>query len=1446
MASDRDFTETTWSSPSKKNREEPSKQALQALEMAEDAALEFDEKFTVRCTEREQTVPRFNGAELEIGSKPLRKRGYYTEYELKAVAILELVGEGDFATAENEPRTRLAKRCSDGHYAVKYIQEGLIDSDIGGTAAADAIFETKILMNLAPHPNICQIYGINGGGIDTFLASGQNRFFIITDCLSETLVDRLDLWREGKGYTDSEDTDEATIGGSRWNQRLEIALDIAAALVYLHDRMLVYNVRPDKVGFDTRYGQIKLSNFSQVRQDGMENHASSITKSDDIKTLAYTAPEVLCKAAATISSDVYGFGIMLWEMLSLQRPFEGYDRSMHFEEVIQLNFRPALDLKWPKAIRDIVGSCWHPHRRPTIKVTHESIEESLLFRDSEEELKQVFRTIKQNSPGGHNFANEPSSPTKSPPKTKGSLSAPKTPSKGKTPTTPKTPKRSLSKQGMPGLPESPAEQGSGGSVAPKTPKTRKSGAPNTAESKSPKTPRSKALNRTASSDGIPDYGQGSGRQGRSLTKVSPSAMRSRSVSITREDDTNKEVPSLFAKLDSESIHESLGGIEDEVSMFSKLNAEFGDGSDGTVPTSNSSNNSAGSAGSNGVGSKPSSGFEKWGLTSRKVDEGKSYPPTTPKAKAQPLPAVRKLSTSKISMTPKFGALLSQTTHRVFPKEAMSPKADSLSQTSHEVFSFGVFDDDPTSFFEKKATPARATSFNGYANSVKPFLAKDEVASLFSVESAVDGQSSKKRRNVSSVPNVFSVSDDSFAKWDALSSATQNKQAIATASEPASKPLTEELPDVSGKCNSRESRSISRDDEPTTKMKRSMSMGRRNASNLRRSKSIGRKASSGMSSEEDDDSPSTEESPKSKQVSASSTSQESRPSSRDGDQASKMKRSKSVGRRMPAEDDEGSPSAGASPKSKQVSASPSSREGRSLSRDGDDQASKMRRSKSLGRRKPTGDEDSPSAGDSPKSKQVSRASSSRETRPSSRDGDQASKMRRSKSVGRRMSVEDDADNPSAGEIPKRKQVSASSSSRESRPSSRDGDDQASKMRRSKSLGRRKPTGDEDSPSAGDSPKSKQVSASSSSRESRPSSRDGDQAGKMRRSRSVGRRMSVEDDATAESPKSKQVPASPSSRESRPSSRDGDDQVSKMRRSRSVGRRMSVEDDATAESPKSKQVPASPSSRESRPSSRDGDQVSKLRRSKSLGRKKSTGDEDNPSAGESPKSTSRESRTSSRDDDQSSKMRRSKSTGRRMSSDDDGGAHTEEPSRSRVSRTSSREDDQPSKMRRSKSTGRRMSSDDEGVVPAGEESKPSESKPSRESRSSSRDDPSAPMKQSKSTARSKSKGPSQKSKEDPSGPKTSGRGGTRTVIRMSSKELMEAGYDLANMPKSAGKSKGGRILVPGLDAKDMTGRVLGRRKGKKKPKDESKEAPNEEPVEEPFAANDFTPQAPEIES
>jgi hypothetical protein len=304
--------------------------------------------------------------------------------------------------------------------------------------------------------------------------------------------------------------------------------------------------------------------------------------------------------------------------------------------------------------------------------------------------------------------------------------------------------------------------------------------------------------------------------------------------------------------------------------------------------------------------------------------------------------------------------------------------------------------------------------------------------------------------------------------------------------------------------------------------------------------------------------------------------------------------------------------------------------------------------------------------------------------------------------------------------------------------------------------------------------------------------------------VGHRVPVDDEGSTPAGDA----AKEKTRESRPSSRDGDDQAGKMRRSRSTGRRMSTNDEGGANPEEA------PKPRQSRAPSRGSQSIS-MRRSKSVGRSAPTDDKNNPAAEGTSTSKSRESRSSARDDDQSSKMRRSKSTGRRVSADGEGGAN-----------------------------GRRKPVDGQDDVSAGEESKSSENKPSRESRSSSRDDPSGPTKRSKSTARSKSKGPSGRSKEDPSVPKSKG---TRTVVRMSTQDLIDAGYDPANLPsrpKSAGKSKGGkeRMLVsPGFDAKEMANRVLEKRKGKKKTKDELKEVPKEEsteePIEEPFAVSDF---------
>jgi hypothetical protein len=303
---------------------------------------------------------------------------------------------------------------------------------------------------------------------------------------------------------------------------------------------------------------------------------------------------------------------------------------------------------------------------------------------------------------------------------------------------------------------------------------------------------------------------------------------------------------------------------------------------------------------------------------------------------------------------------------------------------------------------------------------------------------------------------------------------------------------------------------------------------------------------------------------------------------------------------------------------------------------------------------------------------------------------------------------------------------------------------------------------------------------------------------RRSTSLGRSMPVEEDSSpvVETP-------TPKPRVSRSFSRNNPSSPP-TKRSNSVGRWLGLRKPAHEEEEEEEDVPAREESkpseskpcRESRSSSRDDPSASPTRRSKSVARSKSRGPRwrskqdplDSPSAEGTSKPKSRESRSSSRDDDQSSKMTRSKSLVRLLC--------------------------------------RRNPAGEQSDRSVGGESITSESKPSRQSRSSSRDDPLAPMKRSKSTVRSKSKGPIGRSKEDPLEPSPTKK--IRTVIRMSAKEMIEAGFDPANMrtrPKSPRTSKGGkeRIRVPGVDAKDMAARILEKRKSKKKVKDELKEIP-----------------------
>jgi serine/threonine protein kinase len=57
-------------------------------------------------------------------------------------------------------------------------------------------------------------------------------------------------------------------------------------------------------------------------------------------------------------ADVYSLGIIIWEILSLQRPFDLYNVQDMHERVIQGDERPTLDENWPSDVKTLLQNCW--------------------------------------------------------------------------------------------------------------------------------------------------------------------------------------------------------------------------------------------------------------------------------------------------------------------------------------------------------------------------------------------------------------------------------------------------------------------------------------------------------------------------------------------------------------------------------------------------------------------------------------------------------------------------------------------------------------------------------------------------------------------------------------------------------------------------------------------------------------------------------------------------------------------------------------------------------------------------------------------------------------------------------------------------------------------------------------------------------------------------------
>ena len=165
-----------------------------------------------------------------------------------------------------------------------------------------------------------------------------------------------------------------SVAHMEWKEKLKLLICIASDLQIIHSLNLIHR--------DLHSGNILQDNLysAYIADLGLSTSTDVALKEESggvCGILPYVAPEVLCGKSYTLKSDIYSFGIIMWEISSGKAvPFDNPSCSSRLEYQIQVCFnnkRPPIIEGTPQCYIDLMKRCWD--KSPENRLSAEKIYE---------------------------------------------------------------------------------------------------------------------------------------------------------------------------------------------------------------------------------------------------------------------------------------------------------------------------------------------------------------------------------------------------------------------------------------------------------------------------------------------------------------------------------------------------------------------------------------------------------------------------------------------------------------------------------------------------------------------------------------------------------------------------------------------------------------------------------------------------------------------------------------------------------------------------------------------------------------------------------------------------------------------------------------------------------------------------------------------------------------